>query len=300
VLSTLFAAVLALPARAGATEPPARAGALVWIITDRSLQRIAALPGAQGVLDAFFSSPSHSLLVGGRTGFTTELRASRALAFGSYRGMRIGLGRSRRGGALALPVILDLERWPLTPLAEQRRPAHYYRLAWRLAQRRGLILIATPSPNLVRVDRPGHGRGFRAYLDSGLVGHIARHADIFEVQAQGFERSTRLYRAFVAAAADEARNANPHILVIAGLSTNPGGRGVPARQLYRDVSAARPYVDGFWLNVPQRSTACRHCGVARPDIALRLLRLLRAHPGFLPGSLTRGGAGSPGDADRSG
>ncbi len=279
---------------AGAAERPAARTGFVWMITLRSLRRLTALPGSDQAVRTFFSSKRYSILVGGAHSRFPSLPARRSQAFGSYQSMRSGVAQSMpRGPRL---VILDLEHWSQTPPGEQQHPAHYYRLAGRLARRKGMVLVATPSSNLVEPWPVRFVPAYTSYLQSGLVGQVAKSADIFEVQAQGFERRTALYKEFVVAAADQARDANPRVTVIAGLSTNPGGRGVPAAQLYRDAIAVRPYVDGFWLNIPARSEACLRCGVARPEIALDLLRRLMHEQAFLPGAgrVTAAGGGQRG------
>ena len=266
--------------RAEAADSPVFQKRFVWLITLRSLRRLTALPGSDAAVRTFFGAQRYSILVGGPHSRYPSLPARRSLAFGSYRSMHSGVASS----AAPRVVILDLERWSQTPPGEQRQPARYYRLAGRLARRKGLLLVATPSSNLVEPWPVRFIPAYASYLQSGLVGEVAKAADVFEVQAQGFERQTALYKEFVATAADQARDANPRVTVIAGLSTNPGGRGVPAIQLYRDALAARPYVDGFWLNIPAKSAACRRCGVARPEIALELLRKLMHENAFLPGA----------------
>ena len=288
VLLALLAAVLCSVGavhvgRAEAADSPVPQKRFVWMITLRSLRRLTALPGSDAAVKTFFGSQRYSILVGGPHSRYPSLPARRSLAFGSYRSMHSGVASSPSPHTPRV-VILDLERWSQTPPGEQRQPARYYRLAGRLARRKGLLLVATPSSNLVEPWPVRFIPAYVSYLQSGLVGEVAKAADVFEVQAQGFERQTALYKEFVANAADQARDANPHVTVIAGLSTNPGGRGVPAIQLYRDALAARPYVDGFWLNIPAKSQACRRCGVARPEIALELLRKLMHDSAFLPGA----------------
>lgn len=276
----LAVGVAAQTETASAADQPVSRSGMIWMITLRSLHRLSALPGSGELVKTFFSSDRYSILVGGPHSRFPALSAQRSQAFGSYQSLRSGV----KGSGSPRLVILDLEHWAQTPLSEQRHPARYYRLAARLARRKGLLLVATPSANLVRPWPVRVVPAYTSYLKSGLVAQVAKSADIFEVQAQGFERNTALYKEFVSAAADQAHDANPRIVVIAGLSTNPGGRAIPAAQLYRDAVAARPYVDGFWLNIPERSSACRRCGVARPQIALELLHRLMHQGTFLPGA----------------
>lgn len=279
LLCALWSALLfAAPAQAAHRAAPRRG--LIWMITGASLARLSRQPHATTLVRQFFGSPSHSVIVASHGKPPFALPAMHSAAFASYGELRAHISASRSAG-ISL-VVLDLETWSATPQAEQRSPARYYRMAGGLTDRHGIALVATPSPNLV-VARIRGGRGvYATYLQSGLIGRVAAAADVFEVQAQGLERKSAAYVQFVRAAAAQARKANPHIVVIAGLSTNPGGRATPARQLYRDVVAARPYVDGFWLNIPRHSDTCRHCGVPRPRIALQLLRMLSKERALTP------------------
>ncbi len=276
---TSFLALEPTPFALAAARPVARPG-MIWVITAPSLHRLSTQPGAEPLIAHFFGSPLYSILVSGQDGGSALPGAVRSRSFASYSAMR----REMRERATPDPprvVVLDLEAWPQTPPMERRSPARYYRLAGALARRRGLSLVATPSPNLAP---KGRSPLYLRFLQSGLVGEAAKAARIIDIQAQGLERNPSLYVSFVAAAAREARTANPGVAVIAGLSTNPDGRTVSARTLYRDALFARPYVDGFWLNIPEASTGCPRCGIARPEEAIGLLRRLARHGGFLPGS----------------
>ncbi len=66
-------------------------------------------------------------------------------------------------------------------------------------------------------------------------------------------RATEL-RSFAAACAKQARAANPSVVLIATLSTQPGTRWVSGWQLSRAAAAVRPFVQGFQLNMTRRST----------------------------------------------
>jgi hypothetical protein len=54
----------------------------------------------------------------------------------------------------------------------------------------------------------------------------------------------------VAAAAAQARAANPHVVIYAGLSTQ---RVTSAAELIQDYMATRNLVDGYWMNIPQHN-----------------------------------------------
>ena len=103
---------------------------------------------------------------------------------------------------------------------------------------------------------------------------MAKCADVVEIQAQGAEANPARFRQFVDAEAQQARTANPNVLVLAGISTNPDGRRVSAQQLLAAVQAVRPVVSGFWLNIPAGGKYCPRCGEPHPEVAMRLLQAL--------------------------
>jgi hypothetical protein len=170
-------------------------------------------------------------------------------------------------------VLYDPEAWPLTPVAEQRDPVQAATRAAAVAHAHGLRLIVTPALNLTTVLAPGTPR-WRAFLDLNLVARLAGVADIVEFQAQSLERDTATYTAFVQAATSQASTANPRIIVLAGLSTNPPGAPVDSQQLTAAVQATRSMVDGYWLNVPGQGPRCPTCNAPRPDIAIQTLQSL--------------------------
>jgi hypothetical protein len=172
-------------------------------------------------------------------------------------------------------VLYDPEAWSFTPAAEQRDPVQAATRAAAVAHAHGLRLIVTPALNLTTVLAPGSRQPrWRAFLDLNLVARLAGVADIVEIQAQSLERDTAAYTAFVQAATSQASTANPRIIVLAGLSTNPPGAPVDSRQLTAAVQATRSMVDGYWLNIPGRGPRCPTCQAPRPDLAIQTLRSL--------------------------
>jgi hypothetical protein len=193
--------------------------------------------------------------------------------FSSYRDLSAAVGSGGLDPRVRA-VMYDNEAWQFTPPDEQRDPASYTAMAATEVHRHGLLLISAPAVDLVTVLRPGEPSRYQAYLDLGLAGSAARSADVFDIQAQGSQNDPAKYGQFVAAAAQQARAANPSVLVLAGLSTGPSGQGTSAQQLLAAVNATRGIVDGYWLNIPERGPRCPRCSDARPDIALQLLQLL--------------------------
>jgi hypothetical protein len=168
-------------------------------------------------------------------------------------------------------VLYDPEVWPYTPVSEQRNPVLAAQQAAAITRAHHLSLIVAPALDLATVQpRPG-GPLWRRYLRLNLAGAMAKVATVVEVQAQSLERQPRTYRAFVRAAAAQARAASPHVTVLAGLSTNPPGPAVSGQQLAAAVQASTAAVSGYWLNVPGQGPRCPACNAPRPDLARQML-----------------------------
>ena len=171
-------------------------------------------------------------------------------------------------------VLYDPEAWVFTPLAEQQNPVQAAEAAAAVAHAHGLRLIVTPAIDLAAVlDPSGTGPEWRQFLDTDLVGRLAKVADVVELQAQSLEQDTRVYTAFVQAAAAQANAARPGIDLLGGLSTNPSGMVIDAAELMADIPATRPVVDGYWLNVPAPGPQCPACHAAQPAVAAQVLAL---------------------------
>jgi hypothetical protein len=170
-------------------------------------------------------------------------------------------------------VLYDPESWVFTPVTEQQNPVQAATAAAAVAHAHGLRLIVAPALDLTTVSASGGtDPGWRQFLDLDLVGRLAKVADVVELQAQSLEQDTNVYTAFVQAAAAQASAARPGIDLLAGLSTNPPGVAMEARQLTAAIQATRSVVDGYWLNVPVPGMQCPTCNAARPAIAVQVLR----------------------------
>ena len=172
-------------------------------------------------------------------------------------------------------IVYDNEKWAFTPEEEQRNPAYYIKMSADLAHAHGLLLLAAPALDLVAILEPeDHHRRYLTYLRLGLAAEAARYADVLDIQAQSMELDTTLYANFVREASAQARQANPKIVVLAGLSTNPNGQHVTADDVLRAIAGTRDIVDGYWLNIPEPGAHCPNCNDFRPDIAIEVLRRL--------------------------
>ena len=164
-------------------------------------------------------------------------------------------------------AMYDPEGWEETPPREQRHPIRYIEKFARLAHSNGYVAIVTPHPGLVSVPgaecgrRPGESQD-DAYVRCRIAERTARFADVYETQAQALENNPQAYRAFVLATAEQAREANPDVVVLSGLSTSPGYAATD-RMLYAAWSSVADVVDGHYLSLARQ----RYPGTAAEFLA---------------------------------
>ena len=256
------------PASAGSCHAGV-SGAENWIMGSGELSAAQAA-GASSVRYAVGSAHLFVLLLRGQTSTAGQEVAD----FRSYAELKKMIRQGTIPPGIRW-VMYDNEQWSLTPADEQADPVHYEQLFARLAHRQRYKVILAPAQDLV----PGFDKNsFRtgkavwpSYLSMGLAAASARAADIYEIQAQPYEmsvyRSQHAYADFVAAAAAQARAANPGVVIYAGLSTQ---RVSSAAQLLQDYEATRHLVNGYWLNIP------RHDQPGPPGLADQFLRTIPA------------------------
>lgn len=244
--------------------------ALTWVINRAALADLGSAGMSNSQLSELFNN-AHTYIVGSASGTAESANISAWISPQTITVTDLRPAGFSRGAAA---VLYDVEDWALTPAAQQRNPAEYEAAGHRLARARGVVFIAAPAMDLVRVlDPSGPGTVAQRFLSLGLIGQAARNADIVDIQAQGLEGSSQ-YTSFVTAAAAQAKAANPDVKVLAGLSTNPAGRAISAAVLAQDAESVRGAVDGYWLNIPSSGTACPTCGTARPQVAVPWLEQL--------------------------
>ena len=273
----LVAGVLAMLATIG-SGPQARAGTpgpLVWMINTKALALLGAEPGGAALIAQFFNKPDTYVMAPRDQLSQVPPRAVAVINFPSFRAFRAATYAGRidaRYGA----VLYDCEAWAATPVVEQKNPVYYYGLAAALAHRHGLKLIAAPATTLRKVLlKPTGPDIYPPFMKTGIVGPIAKVADIFEIQSQGLLPQPDKYVDLVRDAAAEARGANSGVVFLAGLSTNPSGRKVTKTGLVDAVVRTRALVAGYWLNIPVNSAFCQACGQVHPEVATGLLRELQ-------------------------
>jgi hypothetical protein len=159
-------------------------------------------------------------------------------------------------------VLYDIEKWPATPLGEQRSPQFYMRRFSALARAHGLLPVLAPARDLALVPggscaKRGSENLSEAYLRCGLAG-ADQGAAALVVQSQAEEFNVTAFRHFVAAVARQARAGNPRIAVLAQLATAPLGQPASVPQLVSAARSVHQLVDGFSLtarNVDTETTA---------------------------------------------
>ena len=255
-----------------ASDGAATLAGTTWVIDGQALAELGA-GGMSGTQLSELFDNSHTYIVGSSSKTVESANISDWI---SRRSTTVTDLRPAEFAGGTAAVLYDDEDWSLTPRAQQEDPVKYEAEGYRLARERGIVFIAAPATDLVRVlDPDGSGSVVQRFLSLDLIGRSARYADVVDIQAQGLEGSAQ-YASFVTAAAAQARSANPDVRVLAGLSTNPSGRAISSAVLIADADSVRGVVDGYWLNIPSAGTACPQCGTARPRTAVPWLEKLLA------------------------
>lgn len=219
---------------AQATVSPQR-----WLTGSGSLTEIATMNRRDA--RHFFSS-SRSFVIGHAV---PGYAAAAVTDFKSYAAFGKVIAHLHRGQW----VLYDNEHWSFTPVAEQRHPATYMRRFAHLAHQHGLNVIEAPARDLMSVPggdctrQPGQTTD-KAYLACGIP-QDARFADIYEIQAQADQPTASSYASFVKAARRQALGANPHLVLLAGLTTDRAGS--PA-QIVACWKVTNKLLAGYWMN----------------------------------------------------
>ena len=264
---------LVIAATAGAQTPaglPACESGIRWIVNAGSLQHSQA-DFPLDLQKKYFDSACTFLVIGDnpsedyRDWTAVKTRTATSLA----------TVETAAADASTTAVLYDPEGWDMTPPEEQKDPAGAACRAGSVVHGHNKILIVTPAIDLIRVIDPASRENrFEAFAGTHLAGDIAKCADVYEIQAQGTETDTGAYRKFVEAEARQARAANPHVVVLAGISTNPTGQQVSGKEVFEAVQSVRGSVDGFWLTVPGGGKFCPSCGAPQPKVAVDMLQRL--------------------------
>jgi hypothetical protein len=253
-------------AHGGESRPPA------WIISAQGLSRLLAAGLPRALLRRDFNQPSTLLLVNQGKRDPIAPLASLTYVFESATALSAALARHQVPAGVNY-LLLDLERWPLTPRAQQFDPIASLKDAAATAHTHFKCVIFTPALDLMSgLAPPLPEPALYKHFDSQIVRPGAASSDIFEVQAQHTE-GTKFVTEFAPGAVTAAHSAHPGEPVLVGLSTNPNGRHVTAADLLSLYRAARRAgAAGFWLNIAGRSLECPRCGTPQTAVAVNFLR----------------------------
>lgn len=266
--------VLHVTSLAGRIDPARAEGkTLRWILNGPAVPTFTTDSTAQ----AFFANTEPFVIT--RKDVTVTIPPSwgalRTQIFPSYRAFERAIAHGRiRPETKA--VLYDNEAWKFTPEREQDEFADYAQRFAQLAHEHGYQVIVTPAVNLATKQQAAGERRFSTFLRLNIPAAAARYADVFEIQAQGSQTPPSVFASYVAGAAQQARAANPKVLVFAGISTNPSGHKMTAEGIVAAIEATRNVVDGYWFNVPQKNPGCPNCNEFRPDMAIEVLRRLHS------------------------
>jgi len=149
-------------------------------------------------------------------------------------------------------VLDDPELWPATPYAERRDPLPAMQVFGQLARAAGFQPILAPGRDLTATQgaicgKPDSRTLTEAYLACRIPA-AARYCTVFVIQAAPVETRLAQLTRLVRRASWLARRANPHVVVIATLSTAPDGRAASPARLLAAARVMLPYVRGFMLN----------------------------------------------------
>jgi hypothetical protein len=254
---------------------PTAPGQVSWIINQGAYTLLQGQGASATTLaNQYFGNPKTYFVATAKTDLSTIPQGCiPTRSFTSYADIRNALSSGAVPAGIKA-IMYDSENWSFTPVAEQLDPALYYKLAAQRVHQASLIFIAVPATDLVTSIEPGFTGGkYSEFVRLGIPGAAAQYADVYEVQAQGSEMSLALFADFVSRASAQAKNANPEVSVLAGISTNPTGQTVTSDQLFAAVRATlNTSVSGYWLNIPAASPYCPTCGTPQPQVAVGLLQ----------------------------
>jgi endoglucanase len=222
-----------------------------WVITSATLARIAALDPLTAA--HFFNTP-RAFVTGAGTASLAALGAPTAVPTESFANAvtlasAVSQGRLRPGTAA---VVYAPGRSHGTPVAQQRDPAAYFKLAAGVAHQHGLLLVAAPAVGLVDARFPfsAAGQRYREFLALKLAAGAARYADVFDVPAQGTETDPKRYAAFVLAAGAQAARAHRSVELLSGLNAGSALSPDTSTSLFDAFLKTRLLVSGYGLTDP--------------------------------------------------
>jgi hypothetical protein len=243
-----------------------------WIVRPGSLQKMERSGLPKSVLEDF-NRPTTLLLV--HSGNRAQVAPLATLTWDFTSAAALDSALSRHQIPADVPfVLLDLERWTLTPTSEQRQPIVALRAAVRRANAAGKCVVFTPAVDLVGGLTDGNESDQIARFDDVIVAPGAALSDAFDIQSQGTE-GTGFASVLTPDVVASVRAVRPTEPLFVGLSTNPNGRHVTVAdlvQLYRTGESLG--ATGYWLNVPESDPECPACGKPQVRLGVAFLEAL--------------------------
>lgn len=254
---------------------PSRTGVMpAWVIGAGSLSRLEASDSATS--SYFFDTP-RTFVTGASSASLSTLSVPAAIPTASFTS-ETALAAAVEAGTLppgTRAVVLDLEHWARTPIAEQRHPGRYFALAAQIAHQYGLLLIADPASNLAlaRSPRLRPSLQYTKFIQLRFAASAARSADVYEIDARGPTPSGPVYTAFVQAAAAQALAAAPDTTLLSTITSGPRRPVLRSPSNLLDaVRAAPAVVSGFQLNDLRPGGGCSRCTVTPVAMVGEFLR----------------------------
>jgi hypothetical protein len=264
-------AVAAVPV--GTTDHP------IWIVGSFQIPLFERAGLSSALVDYFFNTPQTLLIMTAESSAASRQlpAATRVERFTSYATM---LQAFDTGSVLpgVKGILYDNENWALTPENEKAAPVQYAAQAEALAHQHGMFLVFSPAVNLARLAAGQTGSKWTDFLTQGLAASGARVTDVLDIQAQQAQGTVE-FTTFAQQAVAQARAANPSARIVVGIGPDPGGRYIPASDVLAAYQAARPLVDGYWLNLPDGGKQCNGCGAPEPAVSVGFLQSLAASQG---------------------
>jgi hypothetical protein len=248
-----LAAVLLAAGCAGGARPVSIAS-LRWIIGQENLGRLHA--DAPDLTRELLASKA-PVVVRGPSGDQVPAGATPAELFKSY---EVFTGQLRAGAISpeVRAVVYDPESWSYTPAQERHDPMRYLALFSQAARAHGYRPILAPGRDLTltpggRCEKRRGERVGQAYVRCGIPA-AAQGAAIFVIQAAPQELDLPALHRLVEASSRQARRANPDVVLIATISSAPGGVAADPAAMAAAARTMLPYVQGFMLNMTKATT----------------------------------------------
>jgi hypothetical protein len=262
---------LPLPAALGSNAKP------YWLLEKFSVPVLLGAGLSQAMLQEYFNNPQTFVIVRSADPSKYSLlpAATYVMSFADYQRMMNAISSGSIPSYVKL-LLYDNEKWPSTPAAQQQQPFTYEAEAETVAHQHGLGLIFTPAANLSTVLSPAYSNEtkYDGYTSLGIASQGAAHADVLEIQAQQDE-GTSGFDSFVSSTVNQAQAANPHALVMVGLTTSAPRLAITPQILLSDYAATRSLVSGYWLNIPGGQG-----GPHNPQVGVAFLQALAPQLGY--------------------